>query len=147
MSTGTLDSNFLANMLAAIAAAANAAGAATNSLLREWFLGDTRIWSGDPLDIDAIANAFARATSGDSYAAAMTSSTGAVGDAMAAKMQSDYLAAMERAFRMRHASPIRCVMHAASRRLGHGNAADGPIARVQTLAQDMLVAAAASPMT
>jgi hypothetical protein len=44
---------------------------------------------------------------------------GRVADCQAMKIQIDHLAVQERAFRLRHATSIRCSMHAAVRRRGH----------------------------
>lgn len=46
---------------------------------------------------------------------------GRVADCQAMKIQIDHLAVQERAFRLRHATSVRCVMHAAVRRRGHSN--------------------------
>lgn len=143
MPSGVLDPTFLTAVSRLIAHADNVAQANTNAELRAWFLGDETAWSGDPLDVAAISDAFSRESVGSNYASALSSTTGSLGDAMSAKLQSDKLAAMERAFRMRHASPIRSTLHAASRRMGHGNAADGVVARMATMAQDLIVAGAA----
>lgn len=43
---------------------------------------------------------------------------GTTGDVIALKQQVDYLATAERAFRLRHASLCRCVVHGAARRHG-----------------------------
>lgn len=45
---------------------------------------------------------------------------GTVGDAIALKVQIDYMAMEERAFRLRHASIVRCQVHALGRRSAHG---------------------------
>lgn len=44
---------------------------------------------------------------------------GRTSDCQAEKIQIDYLAIQERAFRLRHSTSIRCSMHAAVRRRGH----------------------------
>ena len=43
---------------------------------------------------------------------------GTVGDVIGLKLQVDYVAAEERAYRFRHASTVRCLVHAAGRRMG-----------------------------
>lgn len=48
---------------------------------------------------------------------------GTMGEAAAARIQVDYAAVQERAFRSRHMTPIRAMVHAAARRAGHGNPA------------------------
>lgn len=45
--------------------------------------------------------------------------SGTVGDIVSLKLQMDYNAAEERAFRMRHATVCRCIILAATRRNGH----------------------------
>lgn len=46
---------------------------------------------------------------------------GTNGDVMSLKMQADVLAVQERGFRLRHASPIRCLTVAMGRRKGHAH--------------------------
>lgn len=46
---------------------------------------------------------------------------GTVGDVMALKVQIDYVSAEERAFRLRHASSVRCIVVAHGRLAGHGH--------------------------
>jgi hypothetical protein len=45
-------------------------------------------------------------------------------DCQVEKIQIDYLASQERAFRLRHSSIPRCAMHAAARRKGHSSLSD-----------------------
>lgn len=142
MPVGIITAEFLTNSNAQIVNSLRAAEATINTELRAWYLSNLSYWSGDPLDIDAIGAAFSRTTCGEAYSLALASTQGTQGDAMSAKLQSDYLATMERAFRARHASPVRRALQAASRRLGHGDVANSPAARVQTLAQDMILAGA-----
>lgn len=134
---------FVDTVQSLLSAGANIADAEQNTGIRNWMLANTALWRGDPLDIADMAEAFARAGLAEQYATAINDAQGSRGDAMSAKMQSDYLAAQERAFRLRHATPIRCALHAAGRRNAHGLASVGPIARVQGLAQDLLVAGGA----
>jgi len=62
--------------------------------------------------------------------------TAGVGDAGSLKVQLDYVAIAERAFRSRHASHIRCLTHTAARYAGHSNEA-GVFMAVQNYAQDL----------
>ena len=133
----TLDDIFVDEMDALTAEAANAAAAEQNQTLRVWFLGDTDLWSGEPLDIAGIADAFDRDPVGQDYANAVTDGT--AGEAGSFKSQSDVLAVHERAFRLRHATPIRGRAHAAARRQAHA-ADNGMIARTVGQAQDLLTA-------
>lgn len=50
---------------------------------------------------------------------------GTVGDLIAMKWQADFMAAEERAFRLRHASMVRCACVAHGRLDGHGQSGDG----------------------
>lgn len=115
-----------------------------NLALREWFLGrDATVagvasWSGDPNDLEGIADALNHDSLGQEYAEVMVNAASA-GQATACKLQSDYLASAERAMRLRHLSQPRAAMHAASRRLGHGLPL-GILGRVVMMAQDALTA-------
>lgn len=89
-------------------------------------------WTGSPFDITGetggsitgMSTPFYRRDSDRNYIQAVQTSQqtdgGRVADRMTAKMQIDYLATMERAFRLRHATSTRCALHAASRRSGQG---------------------------
>lgn len=140
MAVGTIDSVFLRNTSNLKASAQLIATALLNGGLRVWQTPTG--WSGDPLDIDGMGAGFSRAGVGAVYGAALQSNLGSAGDAASQKLQSDYLAARERAHRLRHATPIRCVMMAAGRRRGHANAGAGVFARVESYAQDLIVAGA-----
>lgn len=139
MPSGHLTENFLQAVIAAETEAAAVAGSALNVQLREWALGNLDAWTGRVLIPQDIGSAFDRNEAGAVYGnALLRPNQGSAGDAMSAKVQSDYLAAMERAFRARHATPIRSELFAAARRSGHAMAA-GPLGRVATYAQDLLV--------
>lgn len=133
----TLDPVFVQLMTAMLNDAIKASVSGRNQGLSVWFLGDTSLWSGDPLDIASIAAAFSRAKVGTSYSDTLTSEDGTVGDAASCTLQSDYLAMVERAFRMRHSSPIRSEAHATARKLGH-SAIGGCIDRVKEYAQSLI---------
>lgn len=68
---------------------------------------------------------------------------GTAGDAASLKLQMDYNATEERAFRARHASKIRCLTHMHGRLNGHAKKA-GVLDRVQTVATDLIKAGAVS---
>jgi len=73
-------------------------------------------------DIKNLSAAFERSGPNQKYEEEMSKgSESTVGVCMGAKVQIDYLGMMERAFRARNASPIRCYTHAASRRKAHGD--------------------------
>jgi hypothetical protein len=115
-----------------------------NYALRVWFRGRTDAipgvpdWDGDPNAIDELGNTFDRDQLGADYAQGLAESI-TVGQTAACKVQSDYLAMMERAMRLRHMGPARARMLAATRLLGHANMA-GPLRRVQTMVEDMIQA-------
>lgn len=132
-----LDPAFVNAMSALLENARAAAAAATGDESPAWFLGDLDAWSGDALQVAAVGAAFARDGVGSAYSAALANG-GTAGAAAGAKVQSDYLALAERAFRMRHASPVRCRLQAAGRRLAHADEEAGVIARVVACAQDFL---------
>lgn len=85
----------------------------------------SRVWmtppelTASPLKPDAIAEGFSRKTADEAYQQALSDSE-KMGQAMAAKIELDYVANMERAYRMRQLRPPRAMAHAAARRAGHG---------------------------
>jgi hypothetical protein len=81
-------------------------------------------WSGNPLDIPGLTEAYDRAEIDQDYAGLIAdgSDPGTTGDVVAVKTQADYVALQERALRTRYNSSVRCAAHAAARRRGHGNA-------------------------
>jgi hypothetical protein len=80
-------------------------------------------WNGDLHDLVGMNSAFSRDVLNSMYSAALfdPNTGGTVGDCITAKAQIDWIATMERAFRTRHASRIRCAAHASARRRGHGS--------------------------
>lgn len=140
MPVGFLDGTFLINTAALKANATGTAAALLNQALRGWFVPAG--WSGDPLDIDGMAAAFNRGGAGAIYTDALYSSNGSSGDAASAKLQSDYLAVRERAYRARHFTRVRSALMAAARRAGQGHVGAGVFARVESYAQDLLVSGA-----
>jgi hypothetical protein len=89
----------------------------------KWMLLDLGAWDGDPLNIPSIAWAFDRAEINQQYAAMLSDprNPGSVGSCIALKLQVDWLATLERGFRARHATSVRCSVHAGARRGGHNN--------------------------
>ncbi len=82
--------------------------------------------SAAPLDIVGMIPAFDRSAINANYRQALGeedagATIGTAGDAIALKRQIDYVACLERAYRARHASAIRCRRHAQGRRAGHGH--------------------------
>jgi hypothetical protein len=142
MPTGSVDDTFAAKLEDLAASAVNAGDAALNEDLRQWIFADDDAWDGDPLDVADISNLFDRSNLGEMYSEAFTSDDGSAGDAEAAKIQSDYLASMERAFRLRHRTPISRAMNAASRKYGQGDDSVGLFARTSSYIEDVLAAGA-----
>jgi hypothetical protein len=79
-------------------------------------------WEGDIFNLEGITAAYDRQEANENYQDALKSQR-PMGEAMAARIDMDYLAAHERAFRLMQMSPVRATVHAASRRRGHGHAA------------------------
>lgn len=81
-------------------------------------------WETGPFNIAAIHTpSFDRTQINENYIQvhAGADSGGAVGDAAAIRLQLDYVAILERGFRSRHASRVRCLAHGAARLAGHGH--------------------------
>lgn len=86
---------------------------------------EQRVWDiPDDLDVphlfkieDLHKDSFKRDEINSNYVECMADGKdpGTNGDTVSLTMQCDYNAAEERAFRFRHASPIRCIAHAAAR--------------------------------
>jgi hypothetical protein len=74
-----------------------------------------------PLDIPGITDGFNRDQIDTNYGQLIQSGSdaGTVGDVICVKTQGDYIAEMERGYRARHATPVRCIGHAMARRKGH----------------------------
>lgn len=110
-----------------------------------WELPPLNGWSGDPLDIPGTVKAFDRSDANNNYAQLLAdgSNPGTTGDAIALKTQIDYVGCMERAFRARHATPVRCLAHNSARRVGHGHPA-GVLMQVINYAQSVLAAGQSS---
>lgn len=118
-----LDPAFLAHIDACMDTS-NAAAMATCLVgQREWMYPPTDSWSGDPQDIVGMNVAFDRSALNNQYVALLNDLTQAspVGSTMVTKLQIDYIAAMERAFRTRHYSSVRARIHAAGRRAGQAH--------------------------
>jgi hypothetical protein len=103
---------------------------------RRWCMGSVGNWDGSIFKIKEMGGAFDRNAINQGYEEALTK-PGTVADAMATKHQSDWLAMLERAFRTRHATSIRCEVHAAGRKKGHGHKA-GPIGVASRYVEDLL---------
>lgn len=123
VSKGQIDSTFqrLITMLAS--QAKKQATAAGSSGARVWQIPDELRTA--LTDVAAISTGFDRKKLNQLFASLIEDggSPGTAGDAVGVKIQVDYVGALERAFRARHASPLRCLAHAAGRREGHGHTA------------------------
>ena len=100
-----------------------AAGSVTSDNQREWFVPSPDDWNGDPLDVKETTKAFNRDEINENYRDAHKDpeDPGTVADATVLKLQIDWIGAMERAYRLRHATSARCGFAAASRLAGHGH--------------------------
>jgi hypothetical protein len=119
---------------------AAAAAASLENGQRPWMVPDLGDGS---FTIPGLADAYDRSEMSEAYSLILTQPGGTQGDAMAAKLQSDYLASQERAYRLRQSGPVRCAMHAAARRQAHG-AVNGVFGRVDAFVQDLIMAGAAN---
>ena len=120
------------------------AAAVTADGQRPWMVPDLGAGS---WTIPGLAAAYDRSAIGEAYADILSSSEGTLGDAMAAKLQSDYLGCQERAYRAQSTSPVRARIHAAARRSAHGNASGGVFSRIDGYVQDLIVAGASGYRT
>jgi hypothetical protein len=124
-----LDPEFLVQIeeLVLTSAAAHAASVLVGQ--REWMYPPLQGWSGDPQAISDMNKAFIRDTLNALYKQVLNDMdrVGTVGESMVLKLQVDYIAAIERAFRTRHCSSVRARLHSASRRQGqaHSNGVFG----------------------
>lgn len=100
------------------AAAADSVRGTTNST---WNIATD--WPGNPLDSASMTAAFDRKAIDAKFEALISdgSAPGNSGDAGSLKLQSVYLGVIERAARMRYASPPRLAIMAAARRSGHSD--------------------------
>ena len=143
MPVGTITSRYTAQQLVLRAHALSVALEATGALQRGWYVPDPNGWEGEIFDIAGVSSAFDRSEVAALYQTALMTVLGAGGDAMALKLQSDYLAVQERAWRLRHLSPIRAVMHAGARRIGHSTGQVGAFDRVTQYIADLLISGVA----
>lgn len=100
---------------------------------RVWMSG---IWGGDTTDLTGMKEAFDRSEIINTMNGIMDKDNpGTTADKIAMKFQSDYLGAMDRAFRTRHAGAVRSEIFSASRRslLASSNLADSTLSNVQRI--------------
>ena len=81
------------------------------------------MYDGDPRNLVDMAIVFDRDDLNDQYIEVIddTDQVSTIGEAMISKLQIDYIASCERAFRTRHCSSIRAKVHAACRRRAMGD--------------------------
>jgi hypothetical protein len=87
----------------------------------QWILPVKNNWDGSPFTISgptSFASAYDRTTLNANYNQALQS--GNLTDRWSIKTQVDYMAMMERAFRARHATSIRCNAMSLGRQMGQG---------------------------
>ena len=147
-----LDATFV-DAVQSIATSGNEAEAALGGTLGvPWFGSELDGAAPDVLNVPALGDPFSRAQLGVKYAKVLSAGSlspvpgngeASQGAATSYKFQSDYLAAMERALRQRHTSPIRRKIHAANRRSALASPAATP-GQVIVIAQNMLAAGAAT---
>lgn len=75
----------------------------------------------DPTNSEEITAAFDRNQISENYQQCLEPNSGTAGDAIALKLQGDYVACLERSYRASVASPVRCIGHSLARRAGHSS--------------------------
>jgi hypothetical protein len=122
--------------LTRLASTSRAIGESTSgTAARQWQTPEQGSWSGRHSDVAGLVGPFDRTDANEGYSGAILQASGTVADMICQGTQIGYVGAMERAYRARHASPVRCLVHSAARRRGHGDDAGvllcGPIAHLQ----------------
>ena len=104
------------------------AGASRDGTQPSWMLPDAEggeeDWEGDLFSLEKLSVPFSREAIAEDFRRTVENpdNPGVSGDLVAATLQSDYLGAMERAFRARHTMRRpRAMAHAAGRMHGHGS--------------------------
>jgi len=125
MPKASFSPNFVSHIQKLAAIAKQNGQADISSGQRKWNQpGIVMGWSGDQLDITGMNLAFDRkdlnAMHNDIISTAGQSNGGRIADSMLAKRQADYMACEERAYRLRHATSVRCSVHSAAREIAHG---------------------------
>ncbi len=139
-SKGQIHARFTAQVRALAAEAGLLHAGVTTGTGREWQLGDLNGWSGDVTDVPGMGKPFDRKAIGQNFADVYQGEPGTTGDAATLRLQNDYLAAMERAYRTRHVSSVRATIMAAGRRAGHASPQGPLLDGVIRYAQDLLKA-------
>jgi hypothetical protein len=122
--TAAVTSNFAGQALALAQVVTTQAQGILQQGRRTWAYPALNGWAGNPFDIPGIKTAYDRTDANNQYVQATQTAQqpdgGRLADRLAAKLQVDFLAAQERAFRARQASAVRCTILAAARRQGQG---------------------------
>ena len=89
----------------------------------DWMIPERNGWNGDLFFIELIKKPFDREEHYVDFllTVAEPETPGTIADLAAIQLQGDWLAAMERAFRERHKSNVRCMVQASARQKGHSN--------------------------
>lgn len=126
--------------------AASQSAVANPLLPRQWFVPET--FDGDLLSPqDLTAAGFNRDELNADYLKLLSdaSNLGKTGEFIATKQQIDYIAAAERAFRYRHATVTRSIIHASARR--SGLSAGSTLSDIEKNITETLAAASNTPDT
>lgn len=143
----SLDPEFL-DQLTALVDTSNAAYEATSLTgQRKWMYPPLQGWNGDPNDITDANKAFIRDNLNQTYKDIIDniSNDGTIGESMVVKLQVDYIAALERAFRTRYCSSVRARVHAAARRRSQGSSAGAFSSTIVTWLEQLIFAAHDDP--
>lgn len=112
---------YKAQMERLVELAENAQKSMYNEVQPDWMIVEHNGWDGDLFNIPDMEKPFDRQEHYQDFADVVSdpNSPGTVADLMALQLQGDWLAAMERAFRERHKSHVRCMAQASARHKGH----------------------------
>ena len=94
-----------------------------------------------PTNVPNLGTAFSRTALNTDYANQLSgggTATGYIGHQMVDGIQINYLAMMERAFRERHKTDVRCQLHLCGRRIGHGQTNGVHTGSVQPYVQSLI---------
>jgi len=91
----------------------------------------------DPLDIEGMKKGFDRSDPNNKYIEEIEKDKSVLAKCSSYRMQMCYIIMMERAFRARHASFVRCSIHSVARRKGQGKEQGVHIRGVLNWANDL----------
>jgi hypothetical protein len=138
-SKGQIHDVFQDNVHALAAQAARQAAAGRGPGVRPWNHPEG---AGSTLDIPGMTRVFDRDAIDGDYQELLGSGEdpGSCAAVISVKTQADLVASMERAYRARHATPVRCLAHALGRRMGHSSTQGVFLGGILQHAQDALKA-------